>query len=346
MPEVLDSAERGDNRVHREDSTLNTDPQEAGAGGAGVPGGADDASLPARWVTDAGDVSDAGGGESEMWPALPVLDDAARSPDPAVCPFLRLDLDGVQSAPGDEPSLDQSCVAIGAPRPQSLRQQELVCLRAAHADCPRYLRGAMVTTPVVARRVAPTVPRATLAALLILVLSAGISFGFVVQRGGIAMPVVEAAPTEPPGDVAGVIRPASAPTDESRPTPSAALSASADPGVSVSMGPGPTRTVDPTPSPEPTPEPTAVPTATPRPERTPRPTPKPTREPSSDRYRLLVRCPDRNKCWIYLVRGGDNLYSIGNYFGHSLAVLYDWNPQYPDKRLRAGDQIRMPPPTR
>lgn len=100
------------------------------------------------------------------------------------------------------------------------------------------------------------------------------------------------------------------------------------------------------PSPEPTIAPTPTPTPTASPERTPRPTPKPTRKPTSDRYRLLDPCPDRNRCWIYVVRSGDNLYSIGNYFGHSLGVIYTWNPQYPDKRLRVGDQIRMPPPTR
>ena len=76
------------------------------------------------------------------------------------------------------------------PRQQSARQQELVCLRSAHADCPRYLRGAVVATEQPASRRIAAVPRATLAALLILVLSAAISFGFVLQRGGIELPVV------------------------------------------------------------------------------------------------------------------------------------------------------------
>ena len=291
----------------------------------------------------------AGDEASATRPALPVLDDAARSEDPSVCPFLRRAVEGNLSAPDSEPSLDHSCVAIGAPRPQSLRQQELVCLRAAHADCPRYLRGAMVTAPVVVKRAAPTVPRATLAALLILVLSAGISFGFVVQRGGIAMPVVEATPTD---DVAVV----TTPTPEA-PAATLAPSAAATPDASPSTGPAsPSASAEPaaTPSPEPTPEPTAEPTQaptaapTPSPVVTPKPekSPRPTRKPTSDRYNLLTECPDRNNCWIYTVRSGDNLYSIANYFGHSLAVIYDWNPQYPDSRLRVGAQIRMPPPTR
>ena len=79
------------------------------------------------------------------------------------------------------------------------------------------------------------------------------------------------------------------------------------------------------------------------------PTPKPaaTPKPTSDRYALLKACPDRSGCWIYTVRSGDNLYSIANYFGHSLSTIYAWNPRYEQgARLRRGDQIRMPPPTR
>jgi hypothetical protein len=302
-------------------------------------------------VTDVGEPSAGVDEASDPRPALPVLDDTARSTDPSVCPFLRRDVDGGLTAPHGEPSPDHSCIAIGAPRPQSLRQQELVCLRAAHADCPRYLRGAMVAAPVVTKRASPTVPRATLAALLILVLSAGISFGFVVQRGGIAMPVVEAQSTD--GIAAGPTATTAptdtataepAPTDEATPDPPPSSEPSTDPSATAEPTAPPSPTSSPSPAATPAPTPTTV--VTPRPERTPRPTPKPTRKPASDRYRLLVECPDRNRCWIYTVRSGDNLYSIANYFGHSLAVIYDWNPRYPDQRLRVGDPIRMPAPTR
>ena len=69
-------------------------------------------------------------------------------PIPSVCPFLRRQVGGRRwSRPFHGPGEEQACVAIGAPRLQSLRQQELVCLRAAHADCPRYLRGAMESAP-------------------------------------------------------------------------------------------------------------------------------------------------------------------------------------------------------
>jgi transposase len=72
----------------------------------------------------------------------------------------------------------------------------------------------------------------------------------------------------------------------------------------------------------------------------------PTATPTSDRYRLLEPCPDRKGCWIYTIRSGDNLFSIARYFGVALSTIYAWNPQYPATGLRAGAQVRMPPPTR
>jgi hypothetical protein len=269
-----------------------------------------------------------------MRPALPVLDDAARSPDPSVCPFLRRDVAGAMTAPASVAEADHVCVAIGGPRPQSTRQQELVCLRASHADCPRYLRGALAVTPAKASRSGGGLPRATVAALLILVLSAGISFGFVVQRGGIAMPVVG------PGGTQAAAVDTAAPTGAPA---SQAVAATATPAT-ASAGPSAETSPDVTPTPTPTPSTTPAPTPTPTP--APTPTPKPTASLKSDRYALLTRCPDRKNCWIYTVRTGDNLYSIANYFGHPLSTIYAWNPQYPGTPLRKGAQIRMPPPTR
>ncbi|MEI7743264.1 MAG: hypothetical protein WCK58_05880, partial [Chloroflexota bacterium] len=113
---------------------------------------------------------------------------AAGLPDErAVCPFFRRFADGTLSAPVAAPLEGQVCAAIGEPRPQSVNQQELVCLRAAHADCPRHQHRASAPPPAPARAT-PKVPLATLVALLILVLSAGLSFGFVAARGGLGMP--------------------------------------------------------------------------------------------------------------------------------------------------------------
>lgn len=288
--------------------------------------------------------------------ALPVIVAGdPRSADPTVCPYLRLDTGGASLvAPYHSPADEHKCVAYGPPRPQSLRQQELVCLQAEHVDCPRYLRGqaeaAGVPPPVLA---VPALPRATIAALLVLILSAGISFGFVIQRGGIDLPVVGAAGSASP--VAIVASPTPGPSDAptTAPTPGATSAPSGEPTVEptgeptasaaptevASEAPSPTPTLAPTP--EPTPEPTATPATTPV------PTPRPTATPQSTRYALLKPCPDRRNCWIYVVRAGDNLFSIANYFGHPLSTIYAWNPRYEQgARLRAGDQIRMPPPTR
>ena len=215
-----------------------------------------------------------------------------------------------------------------------------MCLRIAHADCPRYLRGSMSAGPMPLMRKVPTVPtmpRATLAAILILILSAGISFGFVVQRGGIAMPVVGADQ----GQTANAATPTALPTEPPAPTEEPP-SVGAEPTASTTAAP--TASAVPTS----TPVPSLAPTPSPSPAVTPAPTPTPraTEKPKSDRYKLLTACRDRGGCWIYVVRSGDNLYSIANYFGHSLSTIYEWNPQYPDKRLRVGAEIRMPPPTR
>ena len=281
------------------------------------------------------------------------MDDATRSPDPGVCPFFRFELEGDLVAPLLKPDDGNRCVAIDAPRPQSARQQELVCLRAAHVDCPRYLKGAMALEDPGSTRTS-AVPRATVAALLVLVLSAGISFGFVVQRGGIELPVVAGAPS--PSLIALV--PTESPesptaSPEPTPEPSEVASASAEVVASPSASPSPSPSASPSPSPTPSPTPApsasaaVAPTIAPTVAPTEKPTPKPTKKPRSDRYKLLDPCPNQKNCWIYTVRSGDNLYSIANYFGISLAVIYDWNPRYAQgARLRQGDEIRMPPPRR
>ncbi len=282
-------------------------------------------------AAEGGDIADeprtATDGRATTRPALPLFDDAARSPDPGVCPFFRREVDGKLFAPLDEPDDGNRCVAIGGPRPQSVRQQELVCLHPAHADCPRYLRGAMLLAEP-PPRATPAVPRATLAALLVLVLSAGISFGFVVQRGGIDLPATGAGAS--PTGLAII----ASPTPAATPGPTGVPAS-----PSESLVPAPEATASPTPAPtpvptvEPTPSPTAAPTATP--------------QPTSDRYALLTPCTDQADCYTYTVRAGDNLFSIANYFGVPLDTVYAWNPKYANGAgLRAGDQIRMPPPTR
>src|SRR5215218_323739 len=270
--------------------------------------------------------------------AVPALDSVSRSPDPAVCPFFRRQVDGRLFAPLHSPDEENVCAAIGMPKPQSAYQQEIVCLRVAHADCPRYLRGAMAYPEPRRPRRRPAVPPAILAALLILMLSAGISFGFVVQRGSIELPVVDAATSPSAVAVLPTPSPPAGPTDA---PPSAAV---ATPSASVS--PSPSASPAPSSSPSPTATPTPSPTPSPSPKATAKPTPKPTRKPTSDRYRLLDPCSGGNGCWVYTVRSGDNLFSIAKYFGHSLTTIYSWNPAYPETALKVGAKIRMPAPTR
>ena len=57
-------------------------------------------------------------------------------------------------------------------------------------------------------------------------------------------------------------------------------------------------------------------------------------------------CPETPRCWIYRVRAGDNLYSIANCFGVSLDSIYARNPWARTQGLRAGQELRLPPPTR
>ena len=244
-----------------------------------------------------------------MAAAIPVPDDPGRSPDASVCPFFRREVDGALVAPAPEPDDANRCIAVGPPRQQSARQQELVCLRSAHADCPRYLRGAFVEPDPRTRRRIASVPRATLAALVILVLSAGISFGFVLQRGGIDLPAGQGSPASTAEAAIGT---AAVPTVAPASPPPAAPGAATTAAPTAVPTPAPTA-VDPTPvASTPTAAPAtptaapATPTAVPTPTAAPTPVPSgtPAATPASDRYRLLKPCPDRKACWIYTIRGG------------------------------------------
>ena len=96
----------------------------------------------------------------------------------------------------------------------------------------------------------------------------------------------------------------------------------------------------------PTPSATSVATATPAPTHTPAGTPAVTPGPSSNRYDLLTPCPGTPDCWIYVVREGDNLFSIARYFGVPLAVVEQRNPWTRTTQLVAGQKLLLPPPTR
>jgi hypothetical protein len=281
----------------------------------------------------------------------------ASSTDPGICPFLRLERDGELIAPLEVVSDQHLCVAFGEPRLQSERQQELLCLQAAHRNCARYLRGVAKpeTAPPGSR-----IPRATIAAVLVLLASAGFSFGFVLQRGGLELTGFQlpsqsagasvAAPSPTTAAVASPSGAAAVPTASSGPV----LAATATPRPTASAAPTPSPSLVPSPSPTPAPTPSASPVATPlatpvaTPVVTPEPTPRRTAtpRPTSDRFAVISRCPGRRDCWIYTIRTGDNLFSIAHWFGVSLDRIYAMNPWARSHGIRPGNELLIPTPTR
>ncbi len=245
-----------------------------------------------------------------------IADLELRSPDPAVCPFLRSEgPDGRLARPIERPDEANRCDAFGEPRPQSSRQQELACLTDAHGECARYLRGSLVAAdrmPPGHQRRGLTTP--ILAAVLLLVATSAASLAFIAARGGLDLPVAPLATT------AAIVGGTTAPTLDP---------ASPEPTIDVTLPPA-----------SPDLEPTPVPAATRAPTATPAPTPR------SDRYARLEPCPDKPDCWIYTVRAGDNLSSIASYFGIPLETVYSLNPELRTESLQPGRLLVLPPPTR
>ena len=266
-----------------------------------------------------------------------LADPAERSPNPQTCPFFRsIGAGGALMPPIEVPDPANRCLAVAEAKPQSIRQQQLVCLTDGHVNCPRYLRGALVSSQVTRHRLPrPTASPPVIASVLVLILSAAASVGFLLANGGMAL----ALPSSGPGGVAaGSPSPSVPPEASVVPQPSNASPSPADPS--------PTRPVTAPPaSPEPTIAPSPPPSPTPG--ATPGPTPAPTPAATSDRYAVLEPCPGAPDCWIYTVRPGDNFQSIVNWFGVPFDTVVAMNPQLGDvATIHAGDRIRVPPPTR
>lgn len=263
------------------------------------------------------------------WRASGIGDD--HSPNAAVCPFLRaIDENDALGVPVAAPDPANRCAALRDAVPQSLRQQELVCLTIGHLNCPRYLRGSLATShrvkPVPASRtLTPTIA----GSLIVLALAFLLSLGFVLANGGLLLTAAGPTPTGT-GSVLGEVETA-APTAAPTVAPTASPTPEPTPGSTPS--PSPSATPSPSPSASPTPTPSPTPSAT--------PTPKPT----SNRFALLKPCPDAPNCYIYIIRSGDNLYSIANYFGVSLAKVQAMNP-WTANGLTVGRGLRIPTPTR
>jgi hypothetical protein len=242
----------------------------------------------------------------------------------SICRFLALKAADGTLVPADQLDTANRCVAIGEPLAQSGRQQELLCLVAAHVNCPRYLRGiliAMTPEPPPARE---PLSRAVIGAAFVLAAALAASFGFLAVRGGFNL----ALPTPSPALVAVVASPL--------PSPSPTLAPTATP----------TQVASASPSPEPSPSPSPSPSASPPPTPTPPPaTPKPTPAATSDRFAVLTKCPSTPDCWIYVIRAGDNLQSIAHWFGVSYDRMIAMNPNLRIP-IHPGDKLRIPTPTR
>jgi hypothetical protein len=261
------------------------------------------------------------------------MDHASAATDElGVCPFLRTVADdGSPGGPIGRPHEANRCTALGDAAPQSLRQQKYACLASAHVNCPRFVRGGLdpvepMAVPGMGLKPTPAI----VGALLVLAASFALSVGFVIANGGLDLP-------------AAASRSQQAALASAAPSPGASLAASAVP-ASPSSAPS----AGPAASPEPsaTPTATASPTRTNAPALTSAPSPAETPGSSSDRYDLLEPCPDAPDCWIYVVRSGDNLVSIARYFGVPLEVVGDLNPWTRSTSLVAGQELRLPPPTR
>lgn len=244
--------------------------------------------------------------------------EAARATS-SVCPFLRLDRGGVPGSPSRSVDPDHRCVALPAPVALSDTQQSLVCLVLAHLDCPRFVHGSRVP-PVLGPSPRTAIPRATLAAAAILAASLVATLAYTAANGGLAVPIIARSPS-----------PSAASAGSPASTPSVLPSAAATTPAPMSPSPSPSAS---------RPAPSPVASGSPIP-------PSAMPSPTSDRYALLVPCLDRPACFVYTVRAGDNLTSIGLYFGVPFDTILRLNPWIRDPTtIHQGERVVLPPPTR
>ena len=246
--------------------------------------------------------------------ARALADLPGRSPDPGICPFLRLETGEALVARAAAVDDGHRCVAGAAPYVPSPLQQQLVCLTAGHAACPRYTRGSAALVAAARQggaRVGLPGP-IRLAALAVVVIFVGaLAFGLLRGAGGTT------GPTATPTQVA---------VASGTPTPSASV------------------TPAPTPSPTPTPTFPPSPTPTPSPSR-PAATPTPSGSGGSiaARWDGLPKCPSGQACYLYTVKSGDTFIGIATFFGTTKAGLLSLNPAITNPALiHKGEAIKVP----
>lgn len=177
-----------------------------------------------------------------------------------ICPFLGLAYERTAYVEG--PSIEHRCFAFGDPAPLSTEQQTRVCQERGYGQCPRYLRGLLVTPTaelealrsvrpsaaptVVAAQGAPTfrpdeTPRrrrrralVVASLLVVLIVALGVAYLALFPDGDVAV-----APTPSPTPTVAA-SPSESPAPTTQPTATVAATASAS-GLN-------------SPTPEPTPE--------------------------------------------------------------------------------------------
>ena len=60
---------------------------------------------------------------------------------------------------------------------------------------------------------------------------------------------------------------------------------------------------------------------------------------------MLTECPVTPNCWVYVIRSGDNLVSIANWFGVNYDRMRAMNPRL-RVPIHTGDRLLIPTPTR
>ena len=232
------------------------------------------------------------------------------------------------------------CAAFGDPLPLSLRQQELVCLQRVHVSCPRYVRGTLLADESPSSQVnegsRKRLPILSIVGVglvvLALVVVASSMLGLPPFGGGTTGPTPTYVAAQPP------VSPSA--------TATVATTASIQPSTSPAapLSPPPSPTLEPTASLGPTLAPTPV--ATPWPPGA-----------TASRMNLLVPCTGQANCYVYTVRGSgpppggngssvpDSLANIATFFGVSLNEINAMNP-WASSGIKAGDKLKIPPPTR
>jgi hypothetical protein len=221
-------------------------------------------------------------------------------------------------APADDADSDRTGPPVGGPAPGAAGPAPVAGPAPGAAGPAPDAAGPIPDGPATPDPGRLPVPAPVAAALVLLVLCAGVSAGFVIQRGGIALPATTATPS---------------PLATAAPSPAEPPVSSASPATPVPSLPSPV---------------VSSTEAPPRASITPSAVPSPVPSPSiGSRVSLLTPCPDAPDCYVYVVGRNDVLIGIANYFGVQLATIYEMNPRYAQGAvLRAGDRLRLPPPTR